>query len=260
MTNKYYKMDYKYQKCIVCFVDILGFSNIIKKTEIGKDGAQGVLNDVCMALELMKMFDDLKAKGLFVDGTQITQFSDSIVISFPWKDNDVTILNAFYALKYMQISMIMHYKLLLRGGIVIGDIIHTKDLLVGPAMISAYQLETKCAFSPRILLDSEVVDKYNLIIKQEMENKNWENDLIHKDFDDTSYIDYFNYYEDLFDNKNESLIYFEKLCGMVASHVESSDMSIRVKYLWMRNKIKNSIYYQDNEYKAIYEKFEPNKK
>lgn len=36
-------------------------------------------------------------------------------------------------------------------------------------------------------------------------------------------------------------------------------MSIRMKYLWMRNKIQNSALYENPEYKAIYKQIEKNK-
>lgn len=76
--------------------------------------------------------------------------------------------------------------------------------------------------------------------------------IIHKDLDDTSYIDYFNIENGEIFKDKERLDYFMQLCRMIATNVNSTDMSIRMKYLWMRNKLKNSLMFKEPEYAKTY--------
>ena len=84
--------------------------------------------------------------------------------------------------------------------------------------------------------------------------------IIHKDLDDISYIDYFNFEENEIFNNDELLDYFKQLCEMIAKYVDSSDISIRMKYLWMRNKVKKSNLYKKPQYAAVYKQIVTNKK
>ena len=248
-----------YEKRIVCFIDILGFSGIIKSTTSeDKDKAQKTLTNVCEALFfLQECLDTISIHNIVT-----TQFSDSIVISFPWNKDDWHMLAVFKTIKHIQITLLYKYDLLLRGGIVIGDVIHTDKLVVGPAMINAYALESKCANSPRIVLDPKVVFRFNILKNNAKKGHFTESDkIIHKDLDDTSYIDYFNVDEDeIFEDESEKERYFSKLCRMIADNVGSTDMSIRMKYLWMRNKVKHSEWYQQPKYAAIYKQIVTDKK
>lgn len=248
-----------YEKRIVCFIDILGFSGIIKSTLADdKDKAQKKLENICEAL----LFTRECLENISIHDIKTTQFSDSVVISFPWDKDNWHMLAIFKTIKHIQIVLLYRYNLLLRGGIVIGDVIHTEKLIVGPAMINAYTLESKCANSPRIVLDPKVVYRFT-ILKNNAKKCNFiESDrIIHKDLDDTSYIDYFNIdEEEIFENENEKEFYFTKLCQLIADNIGSTDMSIRMKYLWMRNKVKHSELYQEPKYATIYKRIVTDKK
>ena len=231
---------YSYEQRIVCFIDILGFSNRIKQTE--KETA-----------EAAQLLDD-------IENIKVTQFSDSIVITFPWNENDDSLYRGLKAIRYIQATMLKLYGVLLRGGIVLGNIIHTDKLLLGPAMVSAYELESKCAVSPRIVIDPKVAFRFSRVKKRKLERKDVVSKyIIHKDLDDTSYIDYFNFEENEIFNNDELLEYFKQLCEMIAKYVDSSDISIRMKYLWMRNKIKKSNLFKLPEYATVYKQIVTNK-
>lgn len=249
--------DFSYKSRIVCFIDILAFSNRIKQTI--KD--QKVLGLTCDALVFLGQFKELVIREAGIQDIQITQFSDSIVISLP-SENDANLYLTFGLIKFLQVSLLLHYGILLRGGIVIGDMIHTDSILVGPAIIAAYELESKCAFSPRIVIDPKVVFRFNRMRKIVERNNNVKRSIIHKDSDDTSYIDYFNIYEGELSGFNEDnrFEFFRILCKKVSENVNSTDISIRVKYLWMRNKIKSSILFKIPKYAATYKELVTNRK
>lgn len=251
---------YTYEQRIVCFIDILGFSNRIKQTEKSTPEAVRLLDKTCDALDLLDTYRQIMTEKTFNEDIMVTQFSDSIVITFPWNKNDESIYRGLRAIRHIQATMTKLYGILMRGGIVLGNIIHTDSLLLGPAMVSAYQLESKCAVSPRIVVDPKVAYRYNIIKKRMIgQGMPFSKYVIHKDYDDTSYIDYFNFEDDDIFDEIDRLNYFRQLCEMVAQNVESSDISIRVKYLWMRNKIKGSNLFKIPEYSAAYKQIVTNK-
>lgn len=244
----------KYERRIVCFIDILGFSNIIKKTSKENTEVNISLQNIVEALNFVhNHFLELSAdyEGLF----QLSQFSDSIVISSSVR-NHSEIIVLFKNIKYVQVQLLSEYNILMRGGIVIGDVIHNDSLLLGPAMIDAYMLESKCAMSPRIVIDPKVIYKYNQIVKKLKEDGLFDNEPTYiKDFDDMFYIDYFNFDDsDIYLNGNPHK-YYSEICKIVRDNVNSTDISIRVKYLWIRNKLKNCSFYKNgSEYKQIYKR------
>lgn len=251
---------FNYENRIVCFIDILAFSSLIKATARNGEGAEEKLTNICGAIRTIHSIAEIVRREAAIEGAVTTQFSDSIVISFPYREDDKSILIAFAAIKFMQILLIKNHDILLRGGIVRGEIIHNNEMLVGPAMVAAYELESKCAVSPRIVIDPKVAFSYNRILRKL--NKEWGGtSVIHKDSDDTYYIDYFNFLQDEdMMSQDEMKDYFTTLCSMVAKNVESSDMSIRIKYLWMRNKIKSSKPFLIPQYARIYKQVVTNKR
>ena len=232
-----------YENKIVCFIDILGFSNIVAKTLNSQPSLQNIVD----ALSFIHSHF-LALKSVELKSIQLSQFSDSVVISFPIKDES-TMIVLFKNLKYVQVHLLSKYKMLMRGGVVIGEVIHNDLLLLGPAMINAYMLESKCAMSPRIVIDPKVRYRYNKVRKKKNESKT----IVKKDLDDTSYIDYFNL-DDIDSYLNETpQQYFLKICEIVRDNVNSKNISIRMKYLWIRNKLKKStLYIKNDECKLIY--------
>jgi len=244
----------KYERKVVCFIDILGFSNIIKKTTNTSDSVKFEFQNIVNALNLIHdHFLELRMD--YGNTIQVSQFSDSIVISFSAKNYEEMIV-LFKNLKLVQVTLLTDYRILMRGGIVIGEILHTESLLLGPALIDAYMLESKCAMSPRIVIDPKVIYRYNKAVKAISELGVTDKEIIiQKDFDDTYYIDYFNFYDINFfvgDNPKE---YFTSICKIIRDNINSSDISIRVKYLWMRNKLKGSSFYKKGaDYREIYKR------
>jgi hypothetical protein len=226
----------KYEDRIVCFIDILGFSNMINKTRGSFEGANSVLSNIVEALNYIhESINRLKTE--LTTSACISQFSDSVVISIP-NTTEENKVEFFKHLKEVQVYVLEKYKILMRGGIVRGKIIHNQSLLIGPAMIDAYTLESKCAMSPRIVIDPKVTypyrtETFGMTIK--------------KDSEDLYYIDYLNFDNSYFSSDKELESYFSDICNMVKTGAKSDDMSIRVKYLWLRNKIKRSIHYKNNQ-------------
>ena len=245
----------QYEKRIVCFIDILGFSNIIKRTIRKTSSEDTTLFNIVQAIQ----FIHTHFEGIEMDyeGTiQLSQFSDSIVISFTTENSYEKMTTIFKNLKYVQVQLLKEYGILLRGGVVIGDVIHNDSLLLGPAMIDAYMLESKCAMSPRIVIDPKVIYRYKKIAVNNPKDKE---PSVNKDLDDTYYIDYFNFKDTDFFVDGEPHEYYRKICEIVRDNVNSSDISIRVKYLWIRNKLKECDFFKDVSYRKIYKQIITNR-
>ena len=243
-------MNYKYEDRIVAFIDILGFSNIIKATI----NSQEELNNLGSGLSYIhKYFNLVRADYEDPSILNLSQFSDSIVISVSMKHSlEMTVI--FKHLKLIQINLL--YKgILLRGGIVKGKLIHNDDLLLGPGMINAYNLESKCALHPRIVIDPKVLWQFGRLHGNQQQKKlidfNYEKSFA-KETDGTYYIDYFNDVESYINDAGGEKGYFSLLCNTIIKHIDSDDISVRVKYLWLREKLKGSQYF--NEHKDLYKK------
>ena len=160
-----------YENRFVAFVDILGFSNEIlddnNKSQpprklsnfldftlinsgagTSHENLQG--NAVARGLNAALNFSGFDADihqhfGLpNSERVRSTHFSDSIILSSPQHNPDLLI----YSLDEIWRTALRE-KVLIRGGVVFGPIIHKSSTLVGPALIEAYQLENRTKH-PRI--------------------------------------------------------------------------------------------------------------
>lgn len=85
-------------------------------------------------------------------GVQFGAFSDHFVFSMP-EDFGGRILTAATEL----LVDLLHIGFLTRGAVVLGDLYHRDNVIFGPALIEAYDMESKQAFYPRILISEPVI-------------------------------------------------------------------------------------------------------
>ena len=137
-----------YEKRIVAFLDILGFSTMIEDSKVDTP----LRSKIKRATEIIRESADTEETG-----RAVSTFSDSAVISYP--------LNKYSSLFYLLIDII-HLQLKLgalgimfRGGIAIGDCFHDGNIIFGPAMNEAYRLESKVAKWPRVVISEETLKK-----------------------------------------------------------------------------------------------------
>nr|WP_317187917.1 hypothetical protein [Acinetobacter gerneri] len=60
----------------------------------------------------------------------------------------------------MQAILVWQHNILLRGALTIGEIYHDENMVFGPAMVEAYELESKVAEFPRIILHDKIEADY----------------------------------------------------------------------------------------------------
>lgn len=135
-------MSLVYENRAVLFLDILGFSDLVQS---GKEHRLlGALQHVQgRALEVQK-----QGKMNF------TAFSDCVVVSAPFEDGLGALRIIRYA-KFLALDLLAR-RLLTRGAVVMGQLYHEGDIVLGPALIDAYRLESKKALYPRILVTNNL--------------------------------------------------------------------------------------------------------
>lgn len=140
----------KYEEKIVAFIDILGFKSLVNDESKCEDvGALLKLPYFIRQDSIVKMF---KLKGVMM-----TSISDSLVFSIGLKErgamNKMTKLLSVFTQ-----TLLSQYSLLLRGGIAIGKLYHDNEIVYGPGLVKAYELESKIAVYPRIVMLSSEFD------------------------------------------------------------------------------------------------------
>lgn len=130
-----------YEERYVAFIDILGFRNVIARTT----KEPRVVEDVRAAMNGISA-RAIKSRSA---GMQATSFSDNIVLSVPVSSDALTTL--FETIDAFSTDLLTK-NMLFRGAVVRGQLIHDENVVFGPALVHAYQLETNTAFHPRIML------------------------------------------------------------------------------------------------------------
>jgi hypothetical protein len=179
--------DASYSERLVCFIDLLGFGNLIDQSS-NNHSSRLQIYTMLNELQAGKLVDALyegvpvlASDGRFVSASQgcvvdvaksafplsITQFSDSFVISCPANNfgSCSLLLRTIYAVKRL---FFRELELLMRGGLAKGLLIHEQGgVLFGPAMNEAYSLESKSAIYPRVLVSHSAAEHLERMFKDD---------------------------------------------------------------------------------------------
>ncbi len=163
---------------VVAFIDILGFKEIVKTNDKSKNNFifiqlqqaldQSFKKAILLTEQWLKATDEYKNEGL-ADRLKYKQFSDNVYLSFEYNEGDpdyelavylVTMMSAYYQ------RIMLSKNFYVRGGIADGQNYFDNNMIFSKALIKAYELETKIAKYPRIVLDNSILKKLNKISKQ----------------------------------------------------------------------------------------------
>lgn len=227
----------KYEKRICCFIDILGFKRHIRDsiTVNGDDNIEKI-KSIKSVLGLSKKITN--DHGLS-ESKVITYFSDSIVISYNYNEQG----QLFYTLlDLLYVAFELANKgYLTRGGVSIGKLIHTSKYIFGPALVDAYEIESKKAIFPRIIVSEEVIEigsKYAKDMHSESDEKEYILDLLTKDKDGLHYIDYITKSSSEFDDHEYDLfLYIESLKKNFFSNYNNECKEVKEKLDWLKSKL-----------------------
>jgi hypothetical protein len=145
----------QYQNRVVAFLDILGWKQAVLSD--GNDVVKILGKTLAQLQGVTRHFNSLKTLLPEVQkwpgDPVMTQFSDCLVLSVESNSHGrETLQNALLTLT----SILIQFGFLLRGGITRGPLFHDSGLVYGPALIEAYELESKVASVPRVILSKEL--------------------------------------------------------------------------------------------------------
>ena len=216
-----------FSKKAVLFIDILGFRKIVQNCQENPSNIQNIYEVLTIIKTHFSNFTDI----------QILQFSDSIAISF--KANDPGSVIAVIGGIQSLIKRLIIKGYLLRGGLTYGDIYHDSNVIFGPAMINAYDLESTLAIYPRIIIDKEIIE-FGRKYLPDFFNENMTNyifNYVSEDNDEKYYIDYFDKGVETFweitENEKE---FIHSLKQLIENGLKEEDKSVLRKYVWMKDK------------------------
>jgi len=228
-----------YEERIVLFLDILGFKELIKKSVEDSEKFQKIQTCIKVIRNVFNITQRTKERT-------ITQFSDSLVVSFKIteKGEVALLLNKTKEL----IRKLILKEIVCRGGIAKSKLIHNDIFLYGPAFNEAYKLESKLAIFPRVIIaDKSIIDigvkNYGYHPSNDPEYEESEiNSLIKLDFDGFYYVDYFSsksYLSLPIEDKNYINI-LRKLIDHQLDTFKTDDYKWQ-KYEWMKDKFNERI-------------------
>ena len=228
----------KYEDRLVAFIDVLGFSDMVNHSVEDTNN----LRRLTAALNsLYERIWQWEADGIY-SSFAFTQFSDSIVISALAGTTD-----SFEMLQQLLsgvVELVDEYEIFVRGGITRGQLIHDKEMVVGPAMVEAYHLESKEAISPRIIIAKDLKEQIETDLVEFLQSYTTLtevpgfNNLFKTDEDGWCYLDYVNPDENYYEyGKEDHLNALERL---VQKNLQTADERVKEKYLWLQKKIDES--------------------
>lgn len=227
-----------YSQRVVAFMDILGFKDLV--TNVNEN------NKLFKLMNYLKWLNKSNYEGFLKEcdiGKEVTVFSDSIVISYDINDVKGSVFYILLDIIHIQLDL-ASLGILVRGGVSIGSLYHKEEVIFGPAMIKAYDLESKYANYPRIIVDEELL-KYAYQNPSPQHTGEIELDymmsVLDKDEDDYFYTDFLSQSEEL-DNPEDITLIINKLNNLISKGLKNEIESVRKKYEWLEyyiNKQKN---------------------
>lgn len=228
-----------YDDRIVCFIDILSFKNIINATVNSENkDIKSEIENVNDVLLLARDVLDIDVPCKISKSKVVTQFSDSIVISFNVEEES----EIFYTLTEI-LHLIMNFVkngILIRGGISYGKLIHNEKIVFGPGLISAYEMESKAALYPRVILDKSIIEIAKFFHSKHADpdiEEEFLMEMVTMDTDDMYYIDYIEKAKSELDEPElEMPSYIDCLKAIIDSNKNYEAPDIKVKIGWLINK------------------------
>jgi len=162
------------------------------------------------------------------------------------------VVDILFDISYLCIAALQN-GFLLRGAIVCDKVFHRERKIFGPALVKAYEMESKKAIYPRIILDDGIID-----IAREHHSRShspdWEVDfikegMIMQDSDGLYFIDYFYKILSELDDYYSYLAYLDRLRKIIIEGLKTKKR-IKKKYLWMKKKYNFTIAKHKNDYKS----------
>lgn len=215
-----------YEERVVAFIDILGFSSLVKNEREGIDKIVKVIENM-QRIAKESGSEDEPEYGFYYD-RQVSVFSDSIVISY--KNEGPAEYYLVQELMFLQV-VLLYNNILVRGGVSIGNLYHKDSVVVGPALIKAYEIESKVAIYPRIVFC-------------ETSQSDW--CMLSEDYDGILFVDFLGNADTwAFYIENAEKINVDECLAKIFTEInnlkETNDLRVDAKINWLKKYIFESI-------------------
>jgi hypothetical protein len=237
-------MEAIYEDQITIFLDFLGFSEASVQLD---EGAQAKMLALLTAISSMRsQFSDNSdpntgaARAIRLRPT-VTTFSDHIVASYPMNrvlaDDpqskfelvlfDATLFIAKIAAAALQFGF------LIRGGLSYGMLYHTSGIVFGQAMVDAYNLESKSAIYPRVVISPSLLKRF--------EGKPGFQGFVHHGYDGIGSLDYFRFLVSALspagpEHSSSTKAYFDRIVPIMKDNVKQlramGNLNATSKWVW----------------------------
>lgn len=227
-----------YKTCIIAFLDILGFKQLINKKQFDtiREIFSSILSDEDATIALHIASDrDVRfdSYNKILDIKEVHILSDSIVIAAP-ADKPESLAVVIDICDCIQQQLYeLRVPVFLRGAISKGDFYSEGNMIFGKGLVDAYLAQENYAIYPRVLLSQEIVE--DMIVSV------YEKKQLPKDTDGYYYLDTLKSYFDCA-SSNELLCSekYKRLSKYVERQLKGySDKRIREKYLWLKAELEN---------------------
>jgi hypothetical protein len=229
--------SYDYQQRAVAFIDVLGFADLVNRSESDPE-MRAKVGSLIATNALFEKF----VKQFLSPSADAAVFSDSFVLSMSADQ----IIHMVREVGYLCRRLLL-LGLPCRGAITSGSLYHRGQIVVGPALIKAYQLERDVAVYPRVLLDDASMATWRNEFNPPSEHQNI-NSLVKKDRDGQHFIDIFHpAWPDFFPwtdfVSSTDLVpvgqveFLQATSGVIEAGLDKSKYNAKVhaKYSWLRS-------------------------
>jgi|ERR1035437_1150198 hypothetical protein len=148
-----------FRKSFCAYIDILGFSEKIINNDL--EFFNLYLNTLKQELLYIEDEHDLSGKEGY-KRFELKIFTDNFVFGQPWFDRygESELGTIFEVLSHIQLTFVKS-NIFVRGAISMSQLYMDENIVLGPAIIESYNLETEKSIYPRIILSKDVVKIVN---------------------------------------------------------------------------------------------------
>ncbi len=230
-------MKEHYPVRVVALIDILGFKAALEESESDETEFRRILQTLeDLKAHFLRPKDDIdkEADARFNADTQITQVSDSLLISRPIDEiGGVTEMLSDCA---VAIHILIENGFLSRGAITLGRLYHKDTILFGRAFMDVFEAE-KHQKRPIVTFPEDLFKlarKYHG--QPDADGGAWEVSFLKKSCikdGDSYYLDYFTDFEMVDgDGPENAYLHYEKLRDLILQGLENKDRSAYLKAVW----------------------------
>lgn len=171
-----------YENHIIVYLDIIGFQ---AKVHDAQDDHQKIKSIAEKLGEVKQMVTDINMVARRLPAVRAQMFSDTILLTYPNPRARSLVAMASLVSRFQ--ANLMKDGHFLRGSAVIGDHYEDSEVMFGPALIQATELESLAAW-PRVLVHPEILEKAGEVMAAWLRRY-----AVFRDEDGIAYLNYLQY-------------------------------------------------------------------